>query len=108
MRMAVTTQNESVCPFFDSADSVVVVDVKENKEVGRQCHVFTDKLLKDKAKDLKGLGVEVLICSSLPNDLANSMAGSGITIIPWVSGKVEKVVNDFLEGRLPDSSYYLP
>jgi predicted Fe-Mo cluster-binding NifX family protein len=109
MKMGLPSVNDKVYPSFDAATSILVVEVDENKEISRREQKFDDMMAPEgRAAWLKKLGVNVVICGSVSNSVAGSMMKSGITLIPWVSGKVNEVVKDFLDGRLPDSSRYLP
>jgi predicted Fe-Mo cluster-binding NifX family protein len=108
MKMALPSKDDKVSPAFDTAKSLLVVEFENDKELGRHEETIEDKITFSRVEYLKKLGVKILICDSVSSKSADSISDSGITVIPWITGPVDDVVKAYLDGRLPDSSLYLP
>lgn len=61
-----------------------------------------------RVKRLKELGVELLICGALSNSLACLIRGAGITLIPWVSGGTDDIIEAYGNGTLSDPKFMMP
>jgi len=46
------------------------------------------------------LGVEVLICRSVSKILESALISQGIRVIPHICGRVEDVLEAYIEGKL--------
>lgn len=49
---------------------------------------------------LSQLEVDVLICDGITEFYSRQLGDTAIQVIPWISGEVEEVLNQYLEGKL--------
>ena len=109
MRLAIPIWNERVSPVFDTASRLVLVDVEQGAEVGRQIvEVVADPFPTQRARRLTDLQVNGLICGAISRPLASFVSAAGIDLIPWVAGPVEDVLRAYLAGRLSEPCWRMP
>ena len=61
-----------------------------------------------KAKVISDLGIDLLICGAISSFLSNMIAAYGILIIPFVTGKVNEVLNAYAKGKLQNPVIQFP
>jgi predicted Fe-Mo cluster-binding NifX family protein len=108
MRIAIPTWNGRVSPVFDTASRLLVVETGEHGEHSRFETDISEYFLPSKVIGLTGLGVKTLICGAISRPLAFMVTNAGISLIPWISGKVEDVLGAFLSGTLFDLRFTMP
>jgi len=100
MKVAISNWQGRVSPVFDVADHVLLVEiVRGHEENCEQVLITTEDPLK-RASLLAELGVEVLICRSVSKILESALISQGIRVIPHICGRVEDVLEEYIEGKL--------
>ena len=100
MRVAIPVFENRISPRFDCAPAFLLYDIAEEKVVTRKeiaCPGWNDK---ERVSQLKGLGVNTLICGGLPNCLLVNLLNKGIRVVPWVAGSASVALDLFLRGKL--------
>jgi len=84
---------------IDCCDDILLISV-ENGTV-RKRQIFHWALAKplEKIDSLTRLGVDVLICDGITEFYTKHLADTPIQVFSWVSGTVEEVLKDFLNGK---------
>ena len=100
MQVALTVWQGRISPLFDSTRKLLVVRIEDNRIVARQFETFDDDNPLSRASKLEDLGVATLICGGISDDFAKFVEAMGIRIIPFASGAVEQVLDDYLSGNL--------
>jgi predicted Fe-Mo cluster-binding NifX family protein len=108
VRLAIPVWNESVSTTFDFARQLVVADVDRTSEISRRVFPFPLKAAAEKARSLKNLNVDVLICGAISQYLGWLVARYGIRIVPFIRGPIDAVLAAYVGGKLGDSAYLLP
>ena len=109
MRVAIPVWNDRISPVFDAATCLMLLDVADGVEQGRQLvEVAQAPLPTQRTKRLAELGVNVLICGAISRPLATFVSAVGIVLIPWVAGPVEEVLRAYLAGRLSEPRWRMP
>jgi len=108
MKIAIPTWNGRVSPVFDTASRLLVVEIKEDSEIARFETDISEHFLPSKSMRLTGLGIDTLICGAISRPFASIITTAGITLIPWISGQVEEVVQAFLTSTLFDPRFIMP
>jgi len=108
MRIAVPDWQGRVSPVFDVAEQVLLVDLDGRMESGRRTEPLGSTAVHARARRLKELGVEVIVCGAISWQLEAFLGGSGIRVIPLVCGAVEEIVRAFREGTLADERFAMP
>ena len=96
MKVAIPAWAGRVSTVFDFAQRLLVLDLDHAEEVSRIEVPLDEGPSILRAKILSSLGVEVLICGAISRPLAGLVRRSGIQIIPFVTGKIDDVVDAFV------------
>jgi len=108
MKVAIPVWNLRISPLFDTARNLLIVEVDKGEELSRYWEELEGYFPPWRARKLLDLGVETLICGGISRQLAAMLYGSGITVLPWMSGFVEDVLQAYLGGKLPDQRFLMP
>jgi len=108
MRIAIPVWNDRVSNVFDFAAQVLVVDVEDGKETGRSEVELKDKSLPVRAGKLKDLSVNVLICGAISQPLAQMVTALKIQLLPYVTGRVDEVLQAYITGALVQRRFAMP
>ena len=108
MKFAVPKWEGRISPVFDVADNILLVDASDGCEHRRQeVHLTTDDPF-ERARLLRTLGANVLICGMLSLPQQRALASVGIRIIPHIRGDVGEVIEAFLKGQLDKQPLVMP
>jgi predicted Fe-Mo cluster-binding NifX family protein len=108
MKIAIPTWNGCVSSAFDFSHSLLLVEVENDTESERAEMSLSAQSIPEKANQLKALGVELLICGAISRPLASLVASSGIRILPYVVGRVDEILEAYLDNRLFEPQFILP
>ena len=108
MKVALPIWNSRVSPVFDTAKRMLIVDFNGDSVVGSEEYQLHDVFPPLRSRELRDIGVDVLICGAISNPLAGMIDDTGIKLLPWVSGEVDEVIDAFRKGELSDSRYFMP
>ncbi|MEW6363462.1 MAG: NifB/NifX family molybdenum-iron cluster-binding protein [Acidobacteriota bacterium] len=106
--MAVTQWLGRVAPLFDTARRVVVVDVRDGARGSSQEGELPDGGPSHRIQALCTLGVDALICGAISRPIARMLGACGISVIPFVAGSVDDVLNAYTSGRLQSPQFAMP
>jgi predicted Fe-Mo cluster-binding NifX family protein len=108
MRIAIPMHSGRIAPVFDTATSLLLVDVETGEVVSRREAMLTETDAMRRTQSLRDLGVGVLICGAVSRELATSVQTAGIAMLPWTAGPVEEVLTAYLAQQLPDPRWRMP
>ncbi len=98
MKIAITVWGNRISPVFDSAQTLLVAEVRQVEVVNRQIEVFQAGLFSYLIELLAELEVRVLICGALSDEPAAMLAASEIEVIPFITGEAEAVLSLYVKG----------
>lgn len=107
-KIAIPEWQGQVSTVFDFAGKLLLIDIDEQKEINRSEITFPDEPMPRRATRLKNLGVDVLICGAISRPLAFMITGLGIELLPYISGRIDEVLNAYLTGRLTEQRFSMP
>jgi predicted Fe-Mo cluster-binding NifX family protein len=108
MKIAIPVWQDSISGVFDFADKLSLAEIDGQTEKNRLEISLPNEPIPQKASRLNELGVDVLICGAISKPLAFLIIGSGIKIIPFVSGQIDEVLIAYVSGQLTDSRFLMP
>jgi predicted Fe-Mo cluster-binding NifX family protein len=108
MKIAIPIYNDSVSSVFDFAHRLSLVEIENGKEVNRSEVALESQLLPQRVGQLKSLGVDALVCGAISRVLANMITASGIQLLPYVTGRVDDVLQAYLNGQLVQPQFTMP
>jgi len=107
-KVAIPHWQGRVSPVFDSAGSVLVVELDGGRIGSRRQVVLTDEEWPRRVASLVATGAGVLICGAISRPLEVALSGAGIEVIPQTCGEVESVLAAYLNGDLARGGFLMP
>jgi len=108
MKVGISNWNGRVSPVFDVARRLLLADIEDTREIGREERAIEEMQPALRAKRLLDLGVSVLICGAISGPLEQMLVSSGVRVIPQTCGPVEDVLQAFVTGRLTEEAFLMP
>ena len=108
MRIAIAHWRDRVSPVFDVSDRIVLVDIENGRELQRKDQSLKSRKEFERAQEVCGHGVQVLLCGALSNSMQSALKRTGIQVISFICGDLEDVLNAYVQGRLSDQCYQMP
>lgn len=108
MKVAIPAWADRVSTVFDFARLLLVLDLHRGQEISRIEIPLNENPSILRARKLSALGVQVLICGAISQPLAALVRRSGIEVIPFVTGKIDDVLDAFVTAQLADARLLLP
>lgn len=107
MKVALPVWQGQVSSVFDFAHQLLLIELENGIEKGRKEVILAEQSGPERAATLKQLGVAVLICGAISRPLAGMINGSGIQVLPFVTGSTEQILNAYKTGQLNKPQYTL-
>lgn len=108
MKIAIPVWQGRVSSVFDFADKLLLVELEKGIEKERNKVLLTEPSGQERTAKLRQLGVNVLICGAISRPLAYMLGGSGIVVLPFVTGSINEVLAAYNTGKLNLPRYALP
>jgi len=108
VKVAVPIWNGRISPVFDTAQRLLLIEFENGIEVARVEEAIGQIPIPRRAAALTELNVDVLVCGAVSRPLFAMLSGAGMTVVPFVSGGIDEVLNAFIEGRLSDPRLCMP
>jgi len=108
MKIAVPVWQGNVSNVFDFAQNLLVVEIENDVETGRNERVLAKQNGLQRVAKLKQLEVNVLICGAISRSLAYMLSSSGIDVLPFVTGSIERILTAYKTGNLSLPEYAMP
>ena len=108
MKIAIPIYNGSISNVFDFAHRLFLVDIENGKEANRSEVALENQSLPQRVGKLKSLEVDVLVCGAISRVLANMITASGIELLPYVTGRIDDILQAYLAGQLVKPEFAMP
>ncbi len=106
--LAVPEWQGRVSPVFDVAGALVLVGQAMDGQDTRRAESLGSTSVHERARRLRQLGVDVLVCGAISRPLEALVASEGICVIPNICGPIDEVVAAFRDGTLDDGRFAMP
>jgi predicted Fe-Mo cluster-binding NifX family protein len=106
--VAIPNSKGRVSPVLDVAARLLVVQVKDGREIARQETDLPENRPDKLAGQLADLGVKVLICGAISQPLVCWLASVGVKVLPHICGDAEKVLKAYLKNMLNQPEFRMP
>ncbi|PKK82354.1 MAG: hypothetical protein CVT49_14045 [candidate division Zixibacteria bacterium HGW-Zixibacteria-1] len=107
-KVAIPVWQERVSPVMDSACQLMVADFDDGKVVAQKTFDIPQLHNIQKVRFLQSLGIKVLICGAISQELESLLADSGIEVNPFFRGRIGDIINAFCNGNLQNEHFFLP
>jgi predicted Fe-Mo cluster-binding NifX family protein len=85
---------------LDSCESIILYFAERNQiKSYKTVHIVRGSPI-IKLNMLLALEMDVLICNGITDFYARKLSDSNIQVIPWISGEVQEVIGQYLNGSL--------
>jgi len=108
MMIAIANWQGSISPVFDVSDRLCLIHIENGKELRRENILLKNRNPFTRAKEMAGIGVEMLICGAVSHVLETALISVGIRVIGFVCGDLENVLGAFLRGQLTGRDFFMP
>jgi predicted Fe-Mo cluster-binding NifX family protein len=108
LKIAIPVWNDFVSSVLDFAHSLLLVDIENGHELSRSEVTLIPELPPKRAGRLRNLGANVLICGAISRPLMYMLTASGIEVLPYVTGRVDEVLQAYLTGQLVQPQFAMP
>jgi len=108
MRVAVTVWDERISPVFDASRRLLIADIQDKRVADKSYVVFDPGQPSNLAETLLTLGVPVLICGAISQEPATIVTDGGITLIPFITGRVDRVLEAYARGASLEPAFVMP
>ncbi len=108
MKIAIPIWEDCVSNVFDFAGKLLLVEIENGKEISRSEVLLESQSLSQRVGKLKSLEVDVVVCGAISRILANMVTASGIQLLPYVTGRVDDVLQAYLTGQLVKPEFSMP
>jgi len=108
MKIAIPVYNGNVSNVFDFAHRLLVVDIENGREINQSEVALESQSLPQRVGQLKSLGANVLVCGAISRVLAQMVTASGILVLPYVTGRIDDVLQAYLNGQLVQPQFTMP
>jgi len=101
--IALSTFRNRISSRLDSADELQFLNLENEKVKNRETIKIISSSPLDKVHQIIQLNPDVLICGGLTQMCDTKLRNSKITVIPWIKGNTEKVIKQFIDGKLSEA-----
>ena len=108
MKTAFTYWDNRIAPVFDISRQIRIVESDDGRIVGEREEILEDGLAVRKAINLAQLGVATLVCGAISRSLHDMVVSNGIQVIPFVAGKLDDVIQAWLDDKLENDCFAMP
>ncbi len=99
MNIAITVWGNRISPVFDSAQTLLVVEIREDQVVDRRVQSFQATRFDSCLKLLGELDIRVLICGALCEGPVRLLEAHDIEVIPFITGEAEEILECYVQGQ---------
>jgi predicted Fe-Mo cluster-binding NifX family protein len=108
MRIAVAHWQDRVSPVFDVSDTLLLIDIENDREFKRRECALRCRGAFERAAEVQRLGVRVLICGAISRALETALISTGVEVSAFVCGDLQEVITAYRQGRLTDKRFQMP
>lgn len=108
MKVAVTVWEGRISPVFDASRRLLIAEIEDDRVTDRSYVFFDPGRPGNLAKTLAMLDVPVLICGAVSQAPATSIVDGGITLIPFIAGEVDRVLQLYAKGSPLAPAFAMP
>ncbi|RJQ50301.1 MAG: hypothetical protein C4530_21845 [Desulfobacteraceae bacterium] len=108
MRVAFAHWKDRLSPVFDVSDRILLIDFENGREKRRGDIPLSSCSPLHRAKEVSGLGAEVLICGAISQIMKTALTDAGVQVTGFICGNLEAVISAFMRGELNDARFNMP
>ncbi len=108
MKVAITVWQNRISPLFDATRKLLISVIHDGVVIEK--HLVSLDCISpfSRAATLETLGIDILICGGVSDFFARLIEARGIQIIPFVSGRVDEIIDAYLKNILGHKRFKMP
>ena len=107
-KVAIPIWGERVSPVLDTASKLMLLEFNQGHETKREIINIPEEHFTSRARYLTGLKIDTIVCGALSRPLRQLLIQQGMTVLPWVTGKIDDVVQAYLQNDLANECFFIP
>jgi predicted Fe-Mo cluster-binding NifX family protein len=108
MNVAITVWKHRISPVFDSAQTLLIAEIKNNALVSTSYLTFDIDRPLELLRMLRARKVVIIICGAISEGPANMLLGAGFELISFIAGDVRRVLETFIKGDPLGEDFKMP
>ena len=108
IRVALPTFQNRVSPVIDSCAHMLVVDIHQSGEIGRENVFLGDMSLAERCSIFNKLNVHIVICGGISETFANMLTSMDIRLINGIAGDIDAVLSAYRSDQLNSPAFFMP
>ena len=108
MKVAITVWEDRISPVFDASRHLLIAEIEDARVTRRSFVLFNPERPSHLVKTLTELDVPVLICGAVSQVPADMIVAGGITMIPFIAGEVDRVLDVYAKGHSLAPTFVMP
>jgi predicted Fe-Mo cluster-binding NifX family protein len=108
MKVALTAWEDRISPVFDSAKTLLIAEIENAEIVARRYAPINPESIFGLGKMLRDLEIDILICGAISRTPSDIIEAGGITLISFIGGDVEEVLECFAKGERIVPAFLMP
>jgi len=108
MKAAITIWEDRVSPVFDSAQMLLIAEIKDSIVIQKHFEPFNPEMPIRLTERLNELDAGVLICGAISELPARTIEACGIELIPFIAGNVNEILALYAKGIALVPGFLMP
>lgn len=104
MRIAIPHHADEVAPCFEYTATMLVLTLEDGKVVDELDFPISSKDPMDRVRLLRDQDVGVVICGGVRERIADLLHARGVEVVAWVTGRVDELVAQYVDGTLVEGA----
>jgi len=100
VKVAMPRFGETIAPCFEYSATIAIFTVRGRRVVEQTDFRLQSLEALDRLRLLRDQAVDTLICGGVQTVFEDALLASGISVVSWVSGSVDDLLQRFLLGEL--------
>jgi predicted Fe-Mo cluster-binding NifX family protein len=100
VKVAMPRFGENIAPCFGYSATIAIFTISRQRVIDQTDFTLQSREALDRVRLLADQGVDVLICGGVQAAVERLIQAREIRVYSWVAGRVEDLLNQFLENRL--------
>lgn len=105
--VAIPVWDNRLSTTLDFARKLVIVEIDGARELSRREVTLNDEPADRRARKIRDLGGQVVLCGAVSQPLARAVSHLGIQLLPFLSGPIDEVLAAYFCDRLGDPRFLL-
>jgi len=108
LKIGIPIWNERISPVMDTASTLLVMELDGRKEISRTYVNLENFSIWKRIFLIRDSKIDVLICGAISRPFLDGLRRSHIQVLFGIMGKVQDVLNAFIDGRLFHPKFFMP